>query len=138
MGITTTFTERIKRIFQVAFPLIIQGLVYQLQSLTDKAFLGNVDTRYVSAAGAAQMPYLATMDSLVAVSTGLIIIVSKLYGAGKKEKISAYVKSMSIYHTIVTTAVFVLWFCFTPAILDFFQIDHEIIRYSISYVMAAQ
>jgi putative MATE family efflux protein len=134
MGITTTFTERIKRIFQVAFPLIIQGLVYQLQSLTDKAFLGNVDTRYVSAAGAAQMPYLATMDSLVAVSTGLIIIVSKLYGAGKKEKISAYVKSMAIYHTIVTTAVFVLWFCFTPAILDFFQIDHEIIRYSISYV----
>ena len=85
----TGVRKRVRRTLQVAFPLIIQGLVFQLQSLTDKAFLGNLDTAYVSAAGAAQMPYLATMDSIVAISTGLVIIVSKLYGAGEKDKIAS-------------------------------------------------
>lgn len=127
-------TGMIKRIMMVAFPLIIQGLVFQLQSLTDKAFLGNLDTRYVSAAGAAQMPYLATIDSLVAVSTGLTILVSNMFGAGEKEKIAAYVKSTAFYNTILGIIIFVVWFFNAPAILRFFQIDSTIIGYSISYV----
>lgn len=127
-------TEMIKRIMMVAFPLIIQGLVFQLQSLTDKAFLGNLDTRYVSAAGAAQMPYLATIDSLVAVSTGLTILVSNMFGAEEKEKIAAYVKSTAFYNTILGIIIFVVWFFNAPAILRFFQIDSTIIGYSISYV----
>lgn len=126
--------ERIRLIFQVAFPLIVQGLVFQLQSLTDKAFLGNLDTKYVSAAGAAQMPYCATIDSMVAVSTGLIIIISKLYGAGKKEQIPQYVKSMMFYNTIAGIAIFGAWFWGAETVLRFFQVDAEIIGYSISYV----
>ena len=126
--------EMLKKILTVAFPLIIQGLVFQLQSLTDKAFLGNLDTRYVSAAGAAQMPYLATIDSLVAVSTGLIIVVSNLYGAREKEKIAGFVKSTAFYNTILGTFIFSLWIFNASKILQFFQIDSSIIEYSISYV----
>lgn len=125
---------RIRTVFQVAFPLIIQGMVFQLQSLTDKAFLGNLDTVYVSAAGAAQMPYVATMDSLVAVSTGLIIIISKLFGAGQRDKIADYVKSMAVYHTLVGIFVFAAWFFGAEAILGFFQVDSNIMSYSLSYV----
>ena len=52
-------------------PIIIQGLVYELQSLTDKAFLGYLKTEYVSAIGAAQLPLNATMDGLVALSLAI-------------------------------------------------------------------
>ena len=52
----TGVRKRVRRTLQVAFPLIIQGLVFQLQSLTDKAFLGNLDTAYVSAADTALFP----------------------------------------------------------------------------------
>lgn len=135
MNVRGTGTKaRVQKIFQVAFPLIIQGLVFQLQSLTDKAFLGNLDTRYVSAAGAAQMPYVAAMDSVVAVSTGLIIIVSKLYGAGKKEQIASYVRNMALYHTLLGILIFGVWYLKAGAILHFFQVDSGIIAYSISYV----
>ncbi|NLG05016.1 MAG: MATE family efflux transporter [Clostridia bacterium] len=134
MGKITKHTEKIKNIIRIAFPLIIQGLVFQLQSLTDKAFLGNLDTRYVSAAGAAQMPYAATIDSMVAVSTGLIIITSKLFGANKKGQIASYVRSMALYHTMAGVVIFGLWHMFAHEILTFFQVDPSIIDYSISYV----
>ena len=96
---------RIRTIFQVAFPLIIQGMAFQLQSLTDKAFLGNLDTAYVSAAGAAQ-----------------------------RDKIADYVKSMAVYHTMVGILVFAAWFFGAETILRFFQVDSNIMGYSLSYV----
>lgn len=130
----TGVRKRVRRILQVAFPLIIQGLVFQLQSLTDKAFLGKLDTGYVSAAGAAQMPYLATMDSIVAISTGLVIIVSKLYGAGEKDKIASYVRNMIWYNTLFGVAIFGVWYLGAEQILRFFRVDSSIIDYSISYV----
>ncbi len=83
----------IKETSLFAFPIIIQGLVYELQSLTDKAFLGNLKTEYVSAVGAAQLPLNATMDGLVALSVAITIIVSHLYGAKKQEEAGNYVKS---------------------------------------------
>lgn len=130
----TGVRKRVRRTLQVAFPLIIQGLVFQLQSLTDKAFLGNLDTAYVSAAGAAQMPYLATMDSIVAISTGLVIIVSKLYGAGEKDKIASYVRSMIWYNTLFGVVIFGIWYLGAGQILRFFRVDNSIIGYGISYV----
>lgn len=126
--------ERVKKVFRVAVPLMVQGLVFQLQSLTDKAFLGNLDTRYVSAAGAAGMPYVATVDSMAAISTGLVILVSRLFGAKKKDEIPEYVKSTALYNSILGAVVFSLLYFGAQAILGFFQIDKEIIGYSISYL----
>ncbi len=126
--------ERIGRIFYVAFPLIVQGLVFQLQSLTDKAFLGNLDTKYVSAVGAAQMPFYTVVDSMGAISIGLVIIISTLYGAGQKDKINAYVKSTALYHMLIGIAFFLLWELFAEPILVFFKTDALIIDYSVTYI----
>lgn len=126
--------KKFRSIFKIALPLMIQGLVFQLQALTDKAFLGNLDTRYISAAGAAQMPYSATADSLVAINIGLVIIVSRFFGAGEKEKISSYVKSTVFYSSLLAIGICLIWQCKTGVILGLFQIDQEIIGYSIQYV----
>ncbi len=131
---TEDILVRLRGISYVALPLIIQGFVFQLQSLTDKAFLGNLDTQYVSAVGAAQMPYGTTVDSLVAMSVGLIIIVSRLFGADKKDKIPQYTKSTIFHHTFLGVILFLIWQCATRPILEFFQIDAQIINYSITYV----
>ncbi len=128
------FMERLRCIFRIALPLIIQGLVFQLQNLTDKGFLGNQDTRYVSAVGAAQMPYLATVSCLVAMNTGLIIIVARKFGAKKEGEIAAFVKSSIFYNLLLGIGVFFLWFFWVRPILSFFQIDSTVIHYSIDYI----
>lgn len=117
--------KKFRSIFKIALPLMIQGLVFQLQALTDKAFLENLDTRYISAAGAAQMPYSATADSLVAINIGLVIIVSRFFGAGEKEKISSYVKSTVFYSSLLAIGICLIWQCKTGVILGLFQIDQE-------------
>lgn len=125
--------ERVRSIFRVAFPLIVQALVFQLQSLTDKAFLGNLDTKYMSAVGAAQMPFYTLVDSMGAITVGLVIVISNLYGAGEKEKINTYVKSTAFYNMLVGTSIFFLWAFAAEPVLAFFKTDIEIIGYSATY-----
>lgn len=124
----------IKETTLLALPIIIQGLVYELQSLTDKAFLGHLKTEYVSAIGAAQLPLTATLEGIVALAVAITIIVSHLYGAKKQEEASNYVKSAILYSGLLGVCVCVLWEIFTYPILTFFKVDSLIINHSINYV----
>lgn len=126
--------ERFLKIGAVALPIIIQGIVFQIQSLTDKAFLGNVAAKYISALGAAQFPYSTTMDSVVALSTGLIIYTAQLYGAHKQEKINAYVKSSMFYGTCISAALFMAWYFFAESILRLLCVDESILAESACYI----
>ncbi len=126
--------SRCKRIIQISSPLIIQGVVFQLQSLTDKAFLGNLDTKYVSAAGTAQLPYNATADSLVAISIGITIIIARLFGANQRKEMRKSVQSGIFYNTVIGAICFLFWQCLSEKILLFFQLDPLLLKDSISYI----
>lgn len=126
--------DRIQLIFKISIPLIIQGLVFQLQSLTDKAFLGNLDTKYVSAIGAGGMPFFACMDSFAAISTGLVILVSMNYGGKKYGEIESFVKSTAFYNSLIGIVLFGMWQIGVNPILAFFKVEEEIIGYSSIYI----
>lgn len=126
--------NKIMQLLGISIPLIVQGLVFQLQSLTDKAFLGNMDTRFVSAVGAAQMPYFALSESMVAVCLGIVIITANLAGAGKKEEMPRYIKSASFYGTLLGIGIFLLWMTCAYDILTFFKVEEAVIRYSVEYI----
>lgn len=123
-----------KSIIRIAIPIVIQGVIFQVQSLTDKAFLGNINAKYISALGAAQFPFNTTLDSLAALCTGIIIIVSHLIGANKKNKVNEYVKSAIFYNTIISLSLFVLWFGFSHVILDLLSVDKSIRSLCINYI----
>lgn len=132
--INFSFGNRIKNIVTIALPLIIEGVVFQLQSLTDKAFLGNLDTRFVSAIGSAQMPFNAIGDSLIAIVIGLTIIVSRLFGSKEFNKICTFVKSSLVFHSLIGITVFVMWQLFAKNIFLFFEVSPQVIDFSIEYI----
>lgn len=123
-----------KKILVVSFPLIIQGVVFQLQSLTDKIFLGRLDTGFVSAVGTAQMPFNAIADTLVAITIGVTILVSHYFGEKRNDSIFALAKSSIIFHSLFGILFFCLWQFFPHTILSFFHIDASIVSYALSYV----
>lgn len=123
-----------KEILFLALPIIVQGLVFGLQSLTDKAFLGQLKTEYVSAIGAAQLPLGATMDSVGALAIGVTIIVAHLVGAGKMKETARHVKSAVLYSWVIGAVFGIIWEVFTGPILLFFKVDPLIISHSIRYV----
>lgn len=126
--------EYLLRIIAIAMPMIIQGVVFQIQSLTDKAFLGHVDTVYISALGAAQFPFGATIDCVFALAVALVIFVSRAYGAQEHDKIRSYVKSYAFYTSIISLFMFMMWFFKAEFILRLLSVDEEIIGYSVTYV----
>ncbi|MBE5851773.1 MAG: MATE family efflux transporter [Lachnospiraceae bacterium] len=130
----TGIIKDIKKIIVVAFPLMVQGIVFQLQSLTDKAFLGNLDTKYVAAIGSAQGPLISIADSLIAISMGLTIIVSRLYGAEQFDELKEKVRSSLFYSSLLGMLVFLLWQFGAYPVLAFFQVSSETIGYAATYI----
>lgn len=128
------YKDIVAKIIAIALPMVVQGIVFQIQSLTDKAFLGNLDSVYIAALGAAQFPFNTTIDSLFALCTGVVIIVSQLFGAGKKQNINKYVKSVMFFNTLICIGIFVLWFVFSRQIFTLLNVDEKIVEYCIRYV----
>lgn len=130
----TTTANKLKKIWLIALPIVIQGIVFQIQSLTDKYFLGNLDAIYLSALGAAQFPFSASLDAFVAMSVGLIIYVSQFKGAGSEDSISKYTKSSILYASCISLLIFALWFLFTEPILILLHVDAAILPESAHYI----
>ena len=124
----------LKLTFSMAFPMIIQGIVFQLQSLTDKAFLGHLDTKYISALGAAQFPFFMVVESLIAVGTGVVIYVSHLYGKNEKSEAATYVKSFIFYMSCICLVFFAVWFCLPKQIFYMLSVNPLVMDYCVTYV----
>ena len=121
-----------KMIFVIALPMVVQGFVFQIQSLTDKIFLGNIKTIYLSAMGAAQFPLGTTMDTLFAICIGITVVVSQLSGDGKK--VVNVLRSAVFYNSIVSWALFIMWFFFSKNVLKLMSVDELLMNYSSSYI----
>ena len=123
-----------KAILTIALPMVIQGFVFQIQSLTDKIFLGNLETEYLSAVGAAQFPFNTTLDTLFALCIGITIVVSQLYGSEMKKDIVKVTRSAIFYNSILSLLLFVLWFFFSKAVFHIMSVDAVLLDNSMKYV----
>lgn len=118
----------------IAIPIIVQGMVLQIQTLINRAFLGNIKTEYLSAIGNTIFPLNATMSIVSAISTGLTILVSRSYGAGDREKAREYTESSAKYSTGISFLLFIVWFFFSEIIFGFMGVDRQLIPYCAGYV----
>lgn len=121
-------------IMSMALPIIIQGLVFQLQSIVDKAFLGKIDTIYLSSIGVAQLPFFTTVDALTAICTGLTIIVAIKFGAGKQKDIHESVNAAIIFNLILSLSLYLIWNAFPDLIFLWMNVDYTLIPYCNDYV----
>lgn len=126
--------EARKQVLFIAIPMIIQGFVFQIQSITDKIFLGNLNSTYLSVIGATDFPFGTTLSLMFALSVGIIIIVSQLYGNNKKKSIVTLAKSGNFYFTILSWGLFILWFFFSRQLFTIMSVDSYIMDYCVSYV----
>jgi len=67
----------LKGISVIALPLVFQGLVYQLQTLTDRKFLGNLDIKYLSVVGNTIFPFNITTAVISAFGIGITIKIAQ-------------------------------------------------------------
>lgn len=126
--------HRIRAIFIIALPVMIQNLVHHLQMIIDRAFLGNIDSRFLSVIGNVMVPYSALGLFLVSVSTGLTILVAQNIGAKRFEKARDYAESSFVFATLMSTMIFAIWIFFASGIFSLLGVESSIRADAVLYV----
>lgn len=121
-------------IFGIAVPIIIQNIVQQIMLLTDRAFLGNLNSRYLAVIGNVMFPYNALTFFFFSIATGLVILIAQNVGAKDYQKARRFGQSSFFYSTLFSTTLFCLWFFGAPAIFGFFNAEGDILREAVSFV----
>ena len=117
-----------KGISIIAIPLVFQGLVYQLQTLTDRKFLGNLNIKYLSVVGNTIFPFNITTAVITAFGIGITIKVAQ------SRDVEKYCNKVLFYNSLIGVVIAFLWFVLAELIFMGMGVSEELIGYCTNYV----
>lgn len=100
------------RIANIAIPLMLTQVVFQLQGLVNRAFLGNLGSENLTIVTNATFPFFAVVTVFWSLGTGLAILVGQRRGAGDDREASRLVETALPFFFglgVVATWAFQLW-----------------------------
>ena len=122
------------KIIPISLPIIFQGLIFQLQTLINRAFLGNLKSEYLSVLGNVTFPYFTTISILFGISIGTTIVVSQNIGAKKIKEAKMYSEASISYNLLLSIILFFIWYFFSKSIFSIMGVDDALIDYCVSYI----
>lgn len=126
------FAER-RMIFAIALPIMVQKITNHLMLLVDRAFVGNLDSRYLAAVGNVMVPFNAMINTFFALATGLTVLVAHNVGRKDYTKARRLSQAAFFYFSLISTGLFLLWFFGADRIFSFFGVSGEVHQYSSVY-----
>ncbi|MBD7912897.1 MATE family efflux transporter [Clostridium cibarium] len=99
--------SRYKKILMLALPIVIQEIVFQIQGIVDKMFLGKIDFSFISVIGNVTYPLNITYAIIIAVCTGVTILIGQNHES--KDKVSRYTIAALKYNLLFGVLIFILW-----------------------------
>ncbi len=97
-----------KRIWQVAYPIILGSIAQNLIIFTDTAFLGRVGEIALGASALGGLFYLAVIMLGLGFSTGAQIVIARRFGEGKIKEVGPVVDHSILFLIVVAGFSFVL------------------------------
>lgn len=122
-----------RRIIGIAFPIIVSGLIGQLQMVIDKIFLGRLQLECMSAVGNATGPIWTSMSTIFAMTLGGTILISQAIGAKDEKKAKNIMASMFKYNNIFALFWFLFWLFGARMVFVLMKADNSVIDMSVSY-----
>lgn len=126
--------EERRMVFAIALPIMVQKLTHHFMLLIDRAFVGNLDSRYLAAVGNVLIPYNAMVFSFFAAATGLTVLVAQNVGRKNYTGAKQVSESAFFYLSLISVGLFLLWFFGADLIFALFGVSGEVLRYSAAYV----
>ena len=101
-----------KKLLNIAIPIMLSNLISQLQMLIDRIFLGQMNTMYMAALGNVNSPLWTTMSFCFTITIGASILISQGVGANNTEQIESNAASLVKWNNIIPLLLFFFWiFC---------------------------
>jgi Na+-driven multidrug efflux pump len=132
------------RMFQIAIPIAISGLVTQAQMLIDTAFLARYTvtlptgailsgSEILSAVGNVFFPYIVGLSFLWSLTTGTVILVSQRLGAKDPDQARTYAQTSIKYNTLLSLLIFIFWYLFAEKIFTLLGVRQPILSLCLVY-----
>jgi putative MATE family efflux protein len=133
-----------KRMFQIAIPIAVSGLVMQAQILIDTAFLARytvtlptgavlTGSEILSAVGNVFFPYIVGLAFLWSLTTGAVILVSQRLGAKDPESARRFAQSSIKYNTLLSLALYLVWYFLAERIFLLLGVRQPILNLCLEY-----
>jgi putative MATE family efflux protein len=125
-----------KHIIKLAIPAIIAGIAEPLLSITDTAFIGNIQqhpTESLAAVGIAGSFIAAITWILAQTRSAITAIVSQYLGANKLSKIQSLPAQIILFNFIVSLILYFLTVFFIKEIFKLYNADGKILNLAVEY-----
>lgn len=123
----------LKNINRLAFPAILAGIAEPVISLVDTAFIGQLGTEQLAAAGIASSFYLMLVWILSQSVTAVAAIVSRHNGQGKLADIKTLIPQGFFANILLGISIFGVTYLFASPIFSFYNAENKILGYCVDY-----
>jgi len=123
-----------KRIWQIAYPIILGSIAQNLINFTDTAFLGRVGEVALGAGALGGLFYLAIIMLGLGFGTGAQIIIARRYGENKLKKIGPIVEHSIYFLLPLALLVFVLMRYWSAPLLEKVVVSPDVFEGTIAFL----
>lgn len=122
-----------KDIGPIALPIFLGSLVFQVQTLVNRAFLGHLDVTNLSVISNVVFPLWTTMAMLNSLTTGATILMSQRLGAGDRLGARSTAASALKWGGFFSLLLFAFWFAFCETVFRFMGVSGTILESCVVY-----
>jgi Na+-driven multidrug efflux pump len=132
---TTGQADLSKLILILALPIFLNGIIIQLHAVIGRAFLGHLQTEFLTVIGNTTFPFFASISIPLAITTGLTILIAQGMGAHNNSKVKRYIEASFMYNLLIAVIISAFWRLFAKEILLLMGVNEvQILSYSINYL----
>jgi MATE family multidrug resistance protein len=129
---------RLRRdILPIASPIFLGMLVFQVQTLTNRAFLGHLDPAYLSVISNVVFPLWTVTAMLNALATGATILMSQGIGAGDIPRARRIAAAALKWNSIVSLFLAVFWFSASGLVFRLMGLQGDAFEHCVRYTRIA-
>lgn len=124
-----------RRIFSLAYPVIIENILQVSMGFADKYFVSRVGTNAVISVGVTTIVMNIYLSFFIAVGVGTTAVVSRYIGAGENEKASMASKQAFYIALFIGIIVGIFNLIFHKKILGVVGLDYELLDFASPYFL---
>lgn len=123
---------RYKTILKMAIFIVFQEIIFQLQLIIDKLFLGKINFSFISVIGNVTYPLNITYAIIIAICTGVTILIGQNHKS--EENVSRYTAVALKYNLILGIFVFILWKFISKPLFGLIDVSADLLPMCLDYM----
>jgi len=123
-----------KRVWQLAWPAMVELLLSTLFSMVDMIMVGRISYQALTAVGLTNHPTMLALAVFQALSVGSTALVARFIGSGDIKNAKATVRQSMVLVTILGIVVSIAGYLLSPAIITFMRAEPDVYPMSVTYL----